>query len=728
MTVSSQTNNETFDGNGVTTIWDLPFRFFDNSDIYVYLIDVADQSNILLSLGTDYTLSGAGLPEQFGTAPGKITTLVPVPNGKQLYVVRIMGAEQLVDIVNQGRFFPEVHEDVFDRLTMLIQQAISGLSDALQLDVSRQFWDFRNIRGGNLGAPINATDATTMLWVQQYISSLLATGQGPANNTANVLHATPGGVTRTAQNRFYDVLSVKDFGAKGDGVTDDTASIQDCYTKASSLALLSGGFATGVEVYWPAGNYKVTGGITATGPVGTSGSGRHQTVIFYSHPTADCLAITSTLDTDEPYVRDIGFKAVAATTGYAVNIGLAPSSSNNFPCATLKDLHIWSDFGASYWKKGIKVSNCWHYDISHVFIKGATAVADWMDSAIEIGAKCIDGRLENCYVYGANTAAFISSGDVEGFRMSRCSFVAVRKGVLFDHSTSFPPHYDIANNHIAASENCIFLRGTSQGTISENLLYLGDQASALSPNNAVALYANTSNGLKVSKNIISRRTTAAAPIVVGISLFNMAYFSIVDNYLDNFSTAIVSDSACQQGQILDNHGFGNSTFVNTNNVRTVAVRTTSTLGVISAPQRAFGLVRANFSGDLANVTGDGTNYTLVFNSEVDYESWYDISTGIYTCQREGLYRVNINLVLQGVLAGHTDCEVNCNIISGASFPAFFRPSANVQSFTWATLNYSMAIYLTAGQSITFTLKVSNGTKVVGLKGGGSLSSMIISLA
>jgi len=135
MTVSSQTNNESYDGNGVTTVWDLPFRFFDNGDIFVYLLDPAAETTTLLALGTDYTLTGAGLPEQFGSSPGKITTTVPVANGKTLYVERVMEAEQLTDIVNQGRFFPEVHEDVFDRLTMLIQQGEARLRGAIRVAI-----------------------------------------------------------------------------------------------------------------------------------------------------------------------------------------------------------------------------------------------------------------------------------------------------------------------------------------------------------------------------------------------------------------------------------------------------------------------------------------------------------------------------------------------------------------------------------------------------------------
>lgn len=184
MTVSSQTNNETFTGNGVTTVWDLPFRFFDNSDIAAYLIDPVTQVATLLAQGSDYTLSGAGFPEQFGTAPGKITTATPVANLKQLFVERIMNIEQTVDIINQGRFFPEVHEDVFDRLTMFIQQANSLSADSIRLTEDRARWDFRGLRGVNAADPVNAQDVVTKNWAGNYIDSV----SGLINNTAGIAY------------------------------------------------------------------------------------------------------------------------------------------------------------------------------------------------------------------------------------------------------------------------------------------------------------------------------------------------------------------------------------------------------------------------------------------------------------------------------------------------------------------------------------------------------------
>lgn len=63
--------------------------------------------------------------------------------------------------------------------------------------------------------------------------------------------AGAGAVIRSAQSKLRDVVSVKDFGAVGDGITNDTAAIQ--------AALTAGG---GKAVYFPAGDYKLTTAVT----------------------------------------------------------------------------------------------------------------------------------------------------------------------------------------------------------------------------------------------------------------------------------------------------------------------------------------------------------------------------------------------------------------------------------------------------------------------------------
>lgn len=192
MTVSSQTNNETFHGNGVTTVWDLPFRFFSNSDIFAYRVDPITSLTTLLVQGTDYTLTGEGLPEQFGTAPGKIITSVAFPTGKDLYVERVMPVEQLTDIVNQGRFFPEVHEDVFDRLTMFIQQSFSTLINALMRPLGKNYYDALGNRIINLGNPIDPTDAANLQSVNNAVAGeAFLRQEGDASLQAQITGGTP---------------------------------------------------------------------------------------------------------------------------------------------------------------------------------------------------------------------------------------------------------------------------------------------------------------------------------------------------------------------------------------------------------------------------------------------------------------------------------------------------------------------------------------------------------
>ena len=101
--------------------------------------------------------------------------------------------------------------------------------------------------------------------------------------TSAYLPAGTDAVPTTVQAKLRETVSVKDFGAVGDGVTDDTDAIQ-----AAASALVPGG-----RLWVPAGTYKVTG-ITFTKPVAIKGEGVTTLIRNISGSGAHTLLIDGT--------------------------------------------------------------------------------------------------------------------------------------------------------------------------------------------------------------------------------------------------------------------------------------------------------------------------------------------------------------------------------------------------------------------------------------------------
>lgn len=156
MTVSTEVDHNDYTGNGVTTTFPYTFRIFQKSDLVVQVVDL-DENLTVLILDTDYTVTGAG-----GYTGGNVILTTALANGYQISISRELPVTQETDLRNQGKFFAEVHEDAFDKLTMLVQQVSSWFSLALRKpSFVANYYDAMSNYIRNLRDPVRPQDAAT---------------------------------------------------------------------------------------------------------------------------------------------------------------------------------------------------------------------------------------------------------------------------------------------------------------------------------------------------------------------------------------------------------------------------------------------------------------------------------------------------------------------------------------------------------------------------------------
>jgi hypothetical protein len=235
VTVSSTTNRVSYSGNGSTTAFAFSHPFRLTADLVVTVRTTATGAESLKTEGSDYTVSGTSDAGTGGYSSGTVTFSTAPATGTQIHIDRVVTRTQTVDLIAGDGIPPASIEGALDKLSLSVQE--------LDARFARTLLQPRTAANRNLVLP------------------------EPTTATANqVLAISAAGTTytlRTETTSPIGSVSVLDYGAVGNGSTDDSAAIQSAINAVNA--------AGGGVVFFPAKTFAVASSLTLKSNVSLHG-------------------------------------------------------------------------------------------------------------------------------------------------------------------------------------------------------------------------------------------------------------------------------------------------------------------------------------------------------------------------------------------------------------------------------------------------------------------------
>jgi hypothetical protein len=248
MAVQSDTSRISYAGNNSTsTSYAVPFVFLENA----HLKAIAKTSAGVETVVTLTNHAGAG-----NVNGGTVRTSVAIPATSTLTIYRDVPITQTTTYAEGGDFPAASHERALDKLTQISQQNARKLGSALRLSEANQI--------GELNPPL-----TNQQHILSSVGGAPPSWQALPSLSIGPVIATGSTTARSVQDRFADVINVKDFGAVANCTAQGVGTdVVPALVAAVNYAVSTIG--NGAHIVLPAGRYRAatSGVLNLQGKVG----------------------------------------------------------------------------------------------------------------------------------------------------------------------------------------------------------------------------------------------------------------------------------------------------------------------------------------------------------------------------------------------------------------------------------------------------------------------------
>jgi hypothetical protein len=344
---------------------------------------------------------------------------------------------------------------------------------------------------------------------------------------------------RKLSQRFADIINVLDFGAAGDGVTDDTVAIQNAINAAQSH---------GGHVFLPAGTYRVSS-LTISGAFTLRGAGINATTLLSVTGTAQpMLQIRLTGGTQYDRHRPVeieqltlqGNKNDAAGDNVTHGVDFQAASINpRYDFVFFRNVQInqfpGNGVNGVSWQGAASFINCSLYNNKYVCL-AANSCLDWTFSGCdfgEAGQYCV--VLSGCSGFVFNGGGIYSSqGDgilLYGASSNNThnSFI----GVSIDNNNGNGVRYNVNSNTNNAFISCNFQQNSRSGSGGGSDFYVVSGAgSGLSIVNCRFDFTNNDSASSNTKYNIEFQDATPGAVVWSSNVLN-AGSAATANYTNN---------------------------------------------------------------------------------------------------------------------------------------------------------------------------------------------------